>query len=155
NPYDPGYSPYLPPSGGGYGEVPSGPFRPPPAPTPTDGISIAALVCSLTCCAAPVGLGLGIAGLTRPRRKKRAGRWAAITGVVVGTLGTLVLVGAIAGFTWLGFNLYLEEDARVGDCVNTSTLFDENDLWQVSCDEEHDAQVYAVGVFCDADGGTA
>ena len=80
------------------GPGPSGPppYGPPPdGPAPgqrrpsLDGVSIAGLVCALTWCAAPVGIGLGIAGIVRTKRGKRRGRWAAVTGLVVGIIALL------------------------------------------------------------------
>ncbi|MBO9553462.1 DUF4190 domain-containing protein [Cellulomonas sp.] len=68
----------------------------------TDGLAIASLVTSvggfviLGALPSPVGLGLGIASLRRIRRTGAGGRGLAIAGVVVGGIGTLVLVGAIA-----------------------------------------------------------
>lgn len=128
NPYG-GYQPY----GGG-------------APLPrTDGISIAALVCALTCCAGPIGVGLGIAGIVRTKAGLRRGRWAAVTGLVVGSIATLAMVAvAVASVVAISNTVY-EEDAEVGQCVNTGFLGTESDdLWDASCAEEHDAEVVAV-----------
>ncbi|HWJ86297.1 MAG TPA: DUF4190 domain-containing protein [Cellulomonas sp.] len=69
---------------------------------PTDGLAIASLVTSgvgfvatggLLC---PVGLGLGIASLRRIKRTGADGRGLAIGGIVVGALGTLILLAVIA-----------------------------------------------------------
>jgi hypothetical protein len=135
--------PGAPPSspyGGGYGSYEPG--APPPR---TDGISIAAFVCALTCCAGPVGVGLGIAGIVRTKDGQRRGRWAAVTGVVLGAIGTLALIAGIVGMTVIGFNIVFEEDARVGQCVNTGFLgTDTDDLWDADCSEDHDAEIVAV-----------
>ncbi|MFC7505183.1 DUF4190 domain-containing protein, partial [Nocardioides sp. GCM10030258] len=85
NPYG---NPYSSPHGNPYGS----PYR---ASTPSDGISIAALICSLTCCAAPVGIGLGIAGIVRTKDGQRSGRWAAVTGLVLGIF--MMVAGVAAG----------------------------------------------------------
>lgn len=126
------------------------PYGPGPVAPPTDGLSIAAFVCALTCCAGPIGIGLGIAGIVRTKDGRRRGRWAAIWGLVLGTVGTLAMIAAVVGLTVLGFNIVAEEDAEVGQCVDTSSLVDSNDLWRADCDEEHDAEVVAVGTV-DAD----
>lgn len=135
------FNPYDPPSGGSYLPNPyvshGGASH---GGSSTDGISIAALVCSLTCCAAPVGIGLGIAGIVRTKDDRRSGRWAAITGVVVGVVGTLALVAGGIGVFWFGTNVVFFEDAQPGDCVNVdgdTSL----DVWKADCDEPHDAEV--------------
>lgn len=127
---------------GGYGAYEPG------APVPrTDGVSIAALVCAITCCAGPVAVGLGIAGIVRTKDGRRRGRWAAVTGLVLGTIGTLALIAAFVGLVVLGTNTVLEEDAEVGQCVNTGFLGTETDnLWEASCSEGHDAEIVAVRV---------
>lgn len=144
NPYGGGYSSYEPPN------EPTPYASPNPYGAPnrsTDGISIAALVCSLTCCAAPVGIGLGIAGLVRTSGGKRGGRWAAVTGVAVGAIGLVAIAAALVGLFWLGSNVVFEDEARVGQCVDVGESLGSTDLWQAECDEAHDAEVIAVGDF--------
>lgn len=138
----PGDQPPTHPYGGGYGSFEPG------APLPrTDGVSIAAFVCALTCCAAPVGVGLGIAGIVRTKGGQRRGRWAAITGLVLGAVGTLALIAAFVGLVLVGSNIVYEEDASVGQCVNTGFLGAEtDDLWDADCSEAHDAEIVAVQV---------
>jgi hypothetical protein len=136
NPYDP--HPYGHPGG------PGGPGG--PGEQSTDGISIAALVCSLTCCAAPVGIGLGIAGIVRTGDGRRPGRWAAVTGLVLGIVGTLLAIGGGVGLVWYGTSTVFIEDARVGDCLEVGEV----DLWQRDCDEPHDAEVVHAGRFDEA-----
>lgn len=130
------------PYGGGYGTYE------PSAPRPgVDGVSIAAFVCALTCCAAPIGVGLGIAGIVRTKDGRRGGRWAAITGLVIGSIGTVVLIAALVAVVIAATNVVFEEDARVGQCVNTGFLGSETgDLWDASCSEGHDAEIVAVNV---------
>lgn len=149
-PPDP-FHPYEQPSGGSYlpnpylghgGNAPGG--------SSTDGISIAALVCSLTCCAAPVGVGLGIAGIVRTRNERRSGRWAAITGLVVGVFGTLALVAGGIGLFWVGTNVVFFEDALAGDCIDVGDRGDSLDVWKADCDEPHDAEVLHAGRFSEA-----
>lgn len=137
----PGAEPPVNPYGG------PGSFEP-GAPLPrTDGVSIAAFVCALTCCAGPVGVGLGIAGIVRTKGGQRRGRWAAVTGVALGTVATLALIAGFVGVVLVGTKVVFEEDAEVGQCVNTGFLGAESDdLWEATCSEEHDAEIVAVVV---------
>lgn len=135
DPYEPG------------GEVPE------PYPTerrPLDGVSVAAFVTSLTCCLAAVAIGLGIAGLVRTSGGRRSGRWAASAGLALGVLGALAQVAALVGLVWIGATTVPEEDAEAGQCVDTSQLFQSNDLWEADCDEEHDAEIIYAGTFDEA-----
>lgn len=137
-PPEPGHNPYQPwsPYGGD-----------PRAEAPRlDGVSIAAFVCALTCCAAPVGIGLGIAGIVRTKERRRTGRWAAVTGLVVGIVGTLALVAGGIGVVWYGTNVVFFDDARPGDCVDIG----DSDIWKAECDEKHDAEVLYSGEFDNA-----
>lgn len=150
NPYDSGFRPYEPPVGGPYGEQGAGnphghPYgNPYQTSAPTDGLSIAALVCSLTCCAAPVGIGLGIAGIVRTKDGRRSGRWAAITGLVVGVVLTLSMTAFLVFAGVMGARTVWEDEARVGQCINIDFL---GDLAKGRCDEPHDAEVISVGRF--------
>lgn len=133
------------PYGGGYGS-----FEPGAPAARTDGVSIAAFVCALTCCAGPIGVGLGIAGIVRTKDGRRRGRWAAVTGLVLGSIGTLALIGGSVALVLAISNTVLEEDAEVGQCVNTGFLgTDTDDLWDASCSEPHDAEIVAVNVATD------
>lgn len=140
--------PYEPPVGGPRGEYDvygaSNPYAGNSAPATTDGVSIAALVCSLTCCAAPVGIGLGIAGLVRTSGGKRSGRWAAITGLV---LGSLVLVFGLAFIIFagiMGTKTVWEDEASVGQCIGWD-LF--NDPETATCSEPHYAEISSAARF--------
>lgn len=144
NPYGGGYPSYQP----GPNPFEPGPYGyPGPAPKRYDGLSVAALVCSLTCCAAPVGIGLAVAGLVRTSGGKRAGRWAAVTGLVVGIIGTLALVGVVVGLVWFGSQVVNESDAEAGQCVDTTSFSDEIDLWKADCASPHDAEIAVAGTF--------
>lgn len=61
---------------------------------PLDGVSVAALVASLIMCG-PLGFVLGIIGLARTADDKRRGRWAAVAGIAIGSLTTLVAIGYV------------------------------------------------------------
>ena len=151
NPYGGGYPSYQP----GPNPFEPGPYGPygPVAPTRPryDGLSVAALVCSLTCCAAPVGIGLSIAGLVRTKHGRRSGRWAAVTGLIVGILGTLALAGMTVGLVWVGTHMVTESSAKAGQCVDLTTFSGEIDLWKTDCDGPHDAEIALTGVFVTAE----
>lgn len=138
NPYGGEYPPYQPApnpyDSGAYGS----------ARTPFDGVSLAALICSATCCAAPVGIGLGIAGLIRTRAGRRTGRWAAITGLVLGIVLTLAMVGFFVFAIVLGAKSIEEADARPGQCVDVNTL---DIVEKADCDEPHDGEIVWAGRF--------
>lgn len=142
NPYG-GQDPYGAPEPGEssyqlYGGAPS-PYGPKKT---TDGVSIAAFVCSLTGCLAPVAVVLGIVGLSRTKHDRRGGRWAAITGLALGIAGTLALIGFAVLVTWFGLNTTTPGRAEVGDCVDVDR-YNEADanLWTKECTEPHDAEI--------------
>jgi hypothetical protein len=134
--YEPGSNPYDTPSyGSSYGSRP-----------PYDGLSIAALICSLTCCAAPVGIGLGIAGIVRTRQGRRSGRWAAVTGIAVGVVVVLAGIGFVVFAAVMGSRTVWEDEARVGQCIDLDFL---DDPIRAHCDEPHAGEVIWVGTFDD------
>lgn len=112
----------------------------------TDGVSIAALVTGLLCCA-PVSLILGIVGIKRTKGGQRKGRGLAITGLVLGLVGLLVWIGvgiaAIAGVAWFD-SLLLPEEAEVGQCMDVTEEGNEVLLYEKDCTEDHDAEIFAV-----------
>lgn len=130
--YEPGSNPYDSPS---YGTRPS-----------YDGLSIAAFVCSLTCCAAPVGIGLGIAGIVRTREGRRSGRWAAVTGLVLGVVVVVLGIGFVVFAAVMGSRTVWEDEARVGQCIDLDFL---DDPIKAHCDEAHAGEVIWVGAFDD------
>lgn len=114
-----------------------------------DGVSIGALVCSLACVAAPVGLGLGIAGLVRTSGGRRRGRWAAVTGTVVGALVTALAIAAVPVALWYDADTIRPGRAEVGQCADlerrpgsAGVVLSERD-----CDRPHDAEIVHVGRF--------
>lgn len=130
--YEPGPNPYDGPS---YQSRPS-----------YDGLSVAALVCSLTCCAAPVGIGLGIAGIVRTREGRRSGRWAAVTGVVVGVIALLAGIAFVVFAGVMGSRTVWEDEARAGQCIDIDFL---GDPIKASCSDPHAGEVIWAGRFDD------
>lgn len=114
--------------------------------TKTDGVSIAALVTGLICCA-PVSVILGFVGIKRTKGGQRKGRGMAITGLVLGLLGVLAWVGigiaAIAGVAWFN-SIVTPEDAEVGQCIDVSEDNNEVILYEKECAEDHDGEIVAV-----------
>ncbi|WP_087509285.1 DUF4190 domain-containing protein [Cellulomonas iranensis] len=94
-PPGPGYG-AAPPAGPGYG-APAGPGPWGPPATPVDGLAIASVITSgaglllMLGAPGPIGIGLGIGSLARIKRTGARGRGLAITGIVLGAVGTLVL----------------------------------------------------------------
>ncbi len=142
NPYGgpppPGQNPY------GAQPYPGGdPYGGQPAEAKTDGISIAAFVTGLLCCA-PVGVVLGIIGIRRTKDGQRKGRWAAIVGLVLGALGILAWIGVVAGGVWIFNNAVTPDNAEVGQCINIETDDNEVTMLKKECSEEHDGEIVAV-----------
>lgn len=96
---------------------------------------------SLLCCTGVVGLVLGIIGVVRTKGGQRKGRWAAVSAIVIGAIATIAGIAAIAGLIWVGATTVPEDEAHVGQCVDTSSFASTNDLWRADCDEEHDAEI--------------
>jgi hypothetical protein len=122
----------------------------PPAPRPGyDGVSVGALVCSLVCVAAPVGLGLGIAGLVRTSGGRRRGRWAAVTGTVVGALVTALAIAAVPVAIWYDAGTIRPGGAEVGQCADLERRAGSAGvtLRERGCSEPHDAEVVHAGRF--------
>ncbi|MFJ8108375.1 DUF4190 domain-containing protein [Streptomyces sp. NPDC096132] len=131
-------------------------------PAPVNGIAIAALVLGLLCFLPAVGLVLGIIALVQIRKRGERGKGMAIAGAVVSSLGLALwavsLSTNIASAAWEGF----EEGARggnsyslaKGDCFDLpGTGFDRNvyDVDKVSCNFEHDAEVFGTIPLSDGD----
>lgn len=133
----PPQNPYGPPGGGsGFNE-----------PAKTDAVSIIALVTAFCC--SPVAMVLGIIGIVRTKGGQRKGRWAAIIGLILGTLGLIggVVVIAIGG-VFLA-SVVEPGEAEVGDCVNIDEEDDSVLMREAECDEEHDAEIVGVAKVTD------
>jgi len=153
-PGEPGEPPYQPYGSGPYGTSPYGgapasPYGPGTTNAPTDPVSITGFVLSLLCCTSVVGLILGIVGLSRTKNGVRAGRWAAVSAIAIGAVGTLAFVGVVGFFTWFGTSTVLLSSADVGQCVDVDELGSDEDatLFKKDCDEPHEAEVVVAGNF--------
>lgn len=114
-------------------------------PAKTDGMSIAAFVSSLVCCA-PVGLVLGFIGLGRTKNGQRKGRWAAVLGIVLGFLGlgawVIGGIGVAGGISWLN-SVVTPDNAEVGQCVDIDEEDNTVTMTEKECTEEHDGEIVA------------
>lgn len=127
---------YGAPGGPGFGSEPA----------QTDGMSIAAFVSGLLCCA-PVSIILGFIGLKRTKNGVRKGRWAAVTGLVLGLLGLLtwVALGIMFAAGVAFFNsVVTASNAEAGQCVNIDEDSDGVLLREAECSESHDGEIIAV-----------
>lgn len=127
--------------------MPAPPVPPPPRPA-YDGVSVAGLVCAAVCVLAPVGLALGIAGIVRTRRGRRRGRWAAVTAVALGAVGTL-LTGIALGYAWQDAGTIRPARAEVGQCADLDRRPGSAGvrLRERDCDRAHDVEVVHTGTF--------
>jgi hypothetical protein len=125
--------------------------RPVPPRAPFDRWSLAGLICAGTCCLAPIGAGLGIAGLRRTRGGRRRGRWAAVTAIVLGCLGTVAVLGGFALLIWYDARYVTPAQATVGQCVDLERRANSAaiSLRERSCDAAHDAEIVHAGTFDD------
>ncbi|WGX98527.1 DUF4190 domain-containing protein [Nocardioides sp. L-11A] len=146
NPYGqpPAPPPYPGGTGGGYGPPGGFPGGSDPMPPKTDGISIAALVTSLLCCLAPVGVVLGIVGLSRTKGGRRKGRGLAIAGIAVGVLMSIVSAVVGAAIFIFAESVVTPGNAEVGQCVDVDEDDDLVLLRKKDCTEEHDAEIVGV-----------
>lgn len=137
NPYGNQPNPYgaTPYPGGGYGAQ--------PVEKKTDLVSIASFVTGLICCA-PVGVILGIVGIVRTKNAQRKGRWAAITGLVLGVLGIIAWVAVVAGGVWVFNNTIRPDNAEVGQCVDIEEDGGEVSMLKKDCTEDHEGEIVGV-----------
>ncbi|MEV4861698.1 DUF4190 domain-containing protein [Streptomyces ossamyceticus] len=128
-------------------------------PAPDNGVAIAALVLGLLCFLPAVGLVLGIIALVQIKKRGERGKGMAIAGAVVSSLGLALLLSTnLASAAWEGFkagarggNSYL---LAKGDCFDVpDTGFDRDayDVDWVSCNYEHDAEVFGTVPLSDGD----
>ncbi|MGW0121384.1 DUF4190 domain-containing protein [Streptomyces sp. NPDC003327] len=140
----------------------AGPYGPPGAPGPygqpqrtTNGLAIGSLVTGIVCCLPPLGLVLGLFALPQIKKRGQSGKGLAISGIVLSSLSTLLLVVGLVtggiGSAWRDFQDGFEEAARqespmslrTGQCFNDEGDLEEytTDVEIVPCAEEHDGEV--------------
>jgi hypothetical protein len=110
----------------------------------TSGVSIASFVLALTCCLGIPAIICGILGIRKTGPNGQKGRWMAVTGIVLGILGTLITVGVVIGVVWVSQNFITPDNAEVGMCVDTDEDGDSISMLKAGCSEDHDAEVFAV-----------
>jgi hypothetical protein len=155
-----------PPYGAGGGPYPgAAPYGyPAPPGTPqgwyardrtTNGFAIASLVTSLTTFVPFLGIVLGIVGLRQISRRGQQGKGLAIAGLIINAVTTVVIAVVITVAVldvFHGGNTRVD-DIAVGECFDTvgTSLSDydgegaDSDTVDVlPCEEEHDAEAYAI-----------
>ncbi len=110
----------------------------------TDGVSIASFVTGILCCTAPIAVILGIVGIARTKNGQRKGRWAAVTGLVLGALGIVVIIGLVVGGVWIFNNSIRPDNAEVGQCVDIDSDDEGVSMLKKDCSEEHDGEIVGV-----------
>lgn len=160
-PQAPGGQPGPAPAPGSYLGQPmnGGPWYPyPQAPQqpPTSGLAIGSLITGILCCIPPLGLILGAVALGQIKKKGLRGKGMAVTGVVLSTISTLLLIVSIAtgGLTdgWRNFKDGWNSststrntlDLRKGDCFDVPGGKLEREVASVRivpCQGKHDAEV--------------
>lgn len=155
-----GQGPYAqgPYAQGPYGGLPYQPwsqgYSPFNRPAPVNGLAIAALVLGILCFLPGVGLVLGIVALVRIRKRGERGKGLAIGGSVLSGIGLALWVLALAtggaSDFWEGFKEGARGGASLslakGECFNApggSLSGETYDVDKVSCDHEHDGEVFA------------
>jgi hypothetical protein len=121
----------------------------PAAPTPPpwrelDRQSLFAFLLGLTWVGAPIAVLLGILGVRRTADGTRAGRWAAVSGIILGVVGCVGLVAAIAGTVWVRDNIKGVGRVEVGDCIWVDDA-DGVSFAVSGCSEGHRGEVVAAG----------
>jgi hypothetical protein len=162
--YPYGGTPKPPPPAGPSGGMPPGmPPAPPYQPYqqfggPNDAsrgwsaLAISSFVSSLTCCLGPLAIVLGIIAIFRTGAGKAKGRWMAVTGIVLGVLGTLAAIALVTTIAVFGERVVVSPDnATVGQCVTTEISGDEVTMIDFGCSVDHNAQIYAVLDINEAD----
>lgn len=142
---------------------PPGPPAPPAPPSygqfggandasrPWSGLAIAAFVCSLTCCLGIPAVILGIIALTKTGASKAKGRWMAVTGIVLGVIGTLALIAGIVATVFVARGVVTPENATSGQCVTVQTDGDSVTMFDLGCSVPHNAQIFDTMTVTQAD----
>ncbi|MFF3816249.1 DUF4190 domain-containing protein [Streptomyces bluensis] len=136
HPWGQGYSPYS-------------------RPAPVNGFAIAALVLGILCFLPLVGLVLGIVGLVQIKKKGERGKGMAVSGIVLSSIGAVLMTVSLATggarAFWEGFEEAARENGSTfsvekGECFNAPNGSLEGYAYGVDtvpCDGEHDAEVFA------------
>ncbi|MFD0430341.1 DUF4190 domain-containing protein [Streptomyces zhihengii] len=141
----------------------------PPQRQSYNGLSIASLVLGIVCCIPPLGLVLGLVALAQIRRTGRRGKGMAVSGIVLSSLSTLLLVVFFAtggaGEFWREFEKGMDEAASSsspfelakGDCFDIpgAEVPEETETESVptkDCARPHDAEVTGSYRLDEADG---
>lgn len=139
NPYgQPGYQPY-----GAY----AGANEPGRSWSGTAIAAFAVGIGGLVLCGAPgiIAVILGIIAIFRTGDGKGKGRWMAITGLVLGVIGIILISALVIGGVWIFKNNITDENAEVGMCINVDDdNTDEILLWKKDCSDSHDAEIFGV-----------
>ena len=110
----------------------------------TSGVAIAAFVLALTCCLGIPAIICGIIGIKKTGPDRQKGRWMAVTGIVLGAIGTLITAAVIIGVVWVSQNYITPDNAEVGMCVDTDEDGDSISMMKAGCSDDHDAEIFAV-----------
>ncbi|MFF3461446.1 DUF4190 domain-containing protein [Streptomyces sp. NPDC002619] len=143
---------------GTYGQPPYQPwaqgYSPYNQPAPVNGLAITSLVLGVLCCLPGVGLVFGLIALRQIKKRGERGKGLAIGGSVLSVLGLAVwalalATGGVSDF-WEGFKEGANGGASIslskGECFDApggSLEGETYDVDQVSCDGEHDGEVFA------------
>ncbi len=107
--------------------------------------AIASFVCSLTCCLGIPAVVLGVIGIVKTSGGKAKGMWMAITGLILGLLGTLLIAAIALGLSQVeGWDDAATMDP--GQCFNSkSAVSDDAEtiglVDKVTCHAPHDAEI--------------
>ncbi|MFJ7906391.1 DUF4190 domain-containing protein [Kitasatospora sp. NPDC096204] len=170
--FQPG-NPYAPAHGPVPATAPLPGFAPGPGPAPTNGFAVGSLVTGLLL-VAPVALVFGILALVQINRRKERGTGMAVTGLVLGTVGTvlLALMFGAADFSSARAGRYGQapkapagsvywSDLKTGDCYDSpgdgSTVDENGDAkvyWvnRVPCAKPHHGEVAGTADLPDSAG---
>ncbi|MEU1592889.1 DUF4190 domain-containing protein [Streptomyces sp. NPDC005708] len=157
SPYPQG--PHQQPYGGGFPYQPWGQgYSPYNRPAPINALAVTALVLGILCCLPGVGLLLGLIALSQIKRRGERGRGLAIGGIVMSSIGLVLVVlafatGGVHDF-WDGFKDGARNapgngvtfSVKKGECFDApggSLEGEAYDVDKVPCSGEHQAEVFA------------
>lgn len=153
-------APYGYPGGPGGYPHPYGSPQP-----PTNGLAVASFVLGLLCFVPAIGLILGFFALPQIKRKGERGKGLAVAGMILSTIGLVLLAlmlatGGMKGFAD-GFRDGMREGSgtpfalKSGDCFNSGNSGGlEGDTYEadkVPCERAHDGEVYGTFELDDED----